>query len=58
MFRSRPENFSAFDGLEDGDRKVFRLSRRRMTAIWPNLPNARLVLVALLWAPAGVGSPV
>jgi hypothetical protein len=46
MFRFRPENF-AFDGLEDSDRKAFRLSRRRMTAIWPNLPNARPVLAAL-----------
>src|SRR5713226_4813277 len=46
MFCSRPENF-AFDGLEGGDRKVFRLSRRRMTAILPNLPHARPVLAAL-----------
>ena len=46
MFRSRPENFT-FDGLEDGDRKAFRLSRRRMTAIWPNLPGARPMLAVL-----------
>jgi hypothetical protein len=55
MFRSRPENFT-FDGLEDGDRNAFRLSRRRMTTIWPDLPSARPMLAVLcghllVWVP-------
>ena len=41
-----PENFT-FDGLEDGDRKAFRSSRHRMTAIWLNLPSANPMLAVL-----------
>jgi hypothetical protein len=55
MFRSPPKNL-AFYGLEDGDRKGFSIERLRLTAIWPNLPDAMLMLSAfcgrlLAWSP-------
>ncbi len=57
MFRSRPENF-AFDGLEDGDRKVFRLSRRPNDGDLAKPPPCWADAGGALWAPAGEGSPV